>query len=128
MNRHAQLMELADSKRDLSSDAAGAAQISFSGNGKALVITGKATNTLSSFAIDRYGRPGAINTHPSAGVTPFGFSFGRANVFHVSEAFGGDANASTEPSFHVNAWGKISLLVGPFAANGSPACHGHYFL
>jgi 6-phosphogluconolactonase (cycloisomerase 2 family) len=122
VNHHAQLVELSNSRRALSSEAAGAAQISFSGNGKAVVITEKATNTLTSFAVDASGRPGTINTFPSAGVTPFGFSFGRANVFHVSEAFGGEANASTVSSYHVNTWGKISLLDGPFPTNGSAAC------
>lgn len=122
INHHAQLFELSDARKDLSSDMSGPAQISFSGNGKALIVTEKATNLIISYAMDTYGRPGMIQTFPSAGVTPFGFSFGRGNTFFVSEAAGGADNASTVSSYFVNNWGKVSLLDGPFATNASAAC------
>lgn len=122
VDHRAQLFELSDSRKDLSSDMAGGAQISFNGSGKALVVTEKATNTITSYPVDAHGRPGMIRTFPSAGMTPFGFSFGRGNTFFVSEAAGGADNASTVSSYFVNNWGKVSLLDGPFATNASAAC------
>lgn len=122
VNRQAQLFELSGSRKDLSSDMAGAAQISFNGNGKALVVTEKATNRITTYPVDAHGRPGMIQTFASAGMTPFGFSFGRGNTFFVSEAFGGADNASTVSSYFVNDWGKVSLLDGPFPTNATAAC------
>ncbi|NND35008.1 MAG: beta-propeller fold lactonase family protein [Saprospiraceae bacterium] len=122
VNRHGKLFELSDSRKDLSSEMAGAAQISFNGSGKALVVTEKATNTITSYPVNALGRPGMMQTFPSAGMTPFGFSFGRGNTFFVSEAAGGADNASTVSSYFVNNWGKVSLLDGPFATNASAAC------
>ena len=122
INFRGKLVQLSNSTRALSTDATGAAQISFAPNGRALVVTERATNTITSFGINRYGRPGAIKTFPAAGATPFGFSFGRDNIFYVSEAAGGAANASTVSSYVVNDAGDVKLVDGPLATNGSAAC------
>ncbi len=116
------LIPISYSTRALSTDASGPAQISFSPNGKVLVITEKATNTISSFYVGYDSRPGRIKTLPSAGVTPFGFSFGNGNIFYVSEASGGNAGASTVSSYEVDLSGIVRLLDGPFATHGSAAC------
>ena len=122
VNRSGKLVQLSGSTRALSSSASAPAQVSFSPNGKALVVTERATNTITSFGINRNGRPGSIKTFPSAGVTPFGFSFGNNNVFYVSEATGGAANASTISSYIVNNVGDVKLVDGPLATDGSAAC------
>ncbi len=116
-----ELVHIPNSVQPLSSDAAGPAQISFSPNGQALVVTEKATNTITSYAVSK-GLAGAPSAFPSAGVTPFGFSFGNGNVFFVSEASGGAAGASTVSAYQVNASGTVTLVDGPFATNGSAAC------
>jgi len=121
-NRRGKLRQLRNSNRDLSATGTAPAQISFSRNGRALIITEKATNTISSFALRRNGRPGQINTLASAGVTPFGFALGNRNTFHVSEAAGGAAGASTLSTYRVNNHGVVSLVSGPFATQGTAAC------
>ncbi|RMA58627.1 lactonase family protein [Ulvibacter antarcticus] len=121
-NLQGQLTAISNSTRPLSTNASGPAQIGFSGFGKALVVTEKATNTISSYNVNPDGSPGSINTFASAGVTPFGFSFGRRDVFYVSEAAGGAANASTVSAYKVDNSGNVSLVSGPFATNGSAAC------
>ncbi len=121
-NQQGQMMQLTNSTRALSSPAAGAAQVSFKPNGKALVVTEKATNTISSFAVLSDGRTGNIRTFPSANATPFGFAFGNNGNFHVSEAAGGAANASSVSSYFVSNNGYVSLVDGPFLLNQSAAC------
>lgn len=121
-NRKGRIIALSGSNRPLSSDMAGPAQISFSPDGRALIVTEKATNTITSYAVNQYGRAGSPQFFPSAGQTPFGFSFGNDNIFYVSEAAGGAANASTVSAYYVNSSGAVSLVNGPFATNGSAAC------
>ncbi len=116
------LTPIAGSTRALSSNAAGAAQVSFSPSGDALVVTEKATNTISSFKLNADGTPGSLQTLASAGVTPFGFSFGKQNTFVVTEASGGAAGASTVSAYQAHADGSVSLVDGPLATNSSAAC------
>lgn len=121
-NQQGQIFQLSNSTRALSSPTAGAAQVAFSPNGRALVVTEKATNIISSFGVLSNGRPTAIRTFPAANATPFGFAFGHNGNFHVSEAAGGAAGASTISTYHVNVNGQVSLVDGPFALNQSAAC------
>lgn len=116
------LSPLPNSIKSLSTDASGPAQISFSPNGTVLVITEKATNSISSFSVDNHGNTGNIHTIPSAGATPFGFYFTSPKTFLVSEAAGGAAGASTISSYRINPIGTVTLIEGPFATHGSAAC------
>ncbi len=121
-NWHGELVNLPGSNHGLSSDAAGGAQISFAPNGRSLIVTEKATNMITSYPIGRWGIARAGQSYPSAGITPFGFTFGNSNVFFVSEAAGGAAEASTVSSYTVSNDGTVALVDGPFATNGTAAC------
>lgn len=120
-NNQAQLVPISNSTKPLSTDAAGPAQISFSPNGKALVISEKATNTITSYRV-LANRPSTMHTLSAAGATPFGFDFGNNNNFYVSEAAGGAPGASTISSYHVNNKGELSLVDGPLSTNRTAAC------
>lgn len=106
LSRRGKLIPIANSTRNLSNNGTGAApgpaQISFSPAGDVLVVTEKATNLVDTFAVDEDGVAGEITTHPSAGVTPFGFAFTRRGTLIVSEAAGGAANASSASSYDVS--------------------------
>lgn len=80
--------------------APGPAQVSFTPNGRQLVVTEKASNLILTYDVgkDSIAPPVA---HPSAGATPFGFAFGHGNTLIVSEAFGGAADASALSSYRV---------------------------
>ena len=110
-----------NSTRALSSTEAGAAQISFSANGRALIVTEKATNMITSFKVQNNGRPGDIKTFPSSGKTPFGFAFRSNNRFFVSEPGGGAGN-SVISSYRVNNSGDVSLVDGSVELGTSGAC------
>lgn len=116
------LATLHGSVRPLSSNAAGAAQISFTANGRVLAITEKATNKIITYTVNSSGRPGMMHSITSASPTPFGFATGKFGNIYVSEAAGGAANASNVSSYHI-AWdGAITLADGPNATNQSAAC------
>ncbi|MEO8311112.1 MAG: beta-propeller fold lactonase family protein [Caldimonas sp.] len=81
------------------SGGTGPAQVGFSEEGDALVVTEKATNRITSYAVTGNGSIGAPIFTPSPGQTPFGFAFNRRNRLIVSEAWGGASGASTLSSY-----------------------------
>jgi len=95
-----ELQPLAGSERALSAAGGTApAQVGFSAEGDAVVVTEKGTNRLVSWAVQSDGTLGAQLVTASAGPTPFGFAFDRRNHLIVSEAAGGAAGASTVSSY-----------------------------
>lgn len=108
------LHPLSHSTRPLSSDAAGAAQAEFSPDGDHLVVTEKATNTITLYRVRDHGRLGRPTPMPSEGATPFGFAFSRSGTLVVSEAFGGMPDASALSSYRIrrNDLHTVSPSVG----------------
>ena len=79
------LIPLPRSTRALSPGAAGPAEVSFSPDGDALVVTEKTSNTIDTFRVG-FGFAGQAVSSPSAGGTPFGFDFDRRSQLLVSNA------------------------------------------
>jgi len=75
------------------------AQVGFSADGDALVVTEKGTNRLTTYRVRADGSVGAPLVTPSPGLTPFGFAFNRRNRLLVTEAVGGAVGASTVSSY-----------------------------
>lgn len=117
-----QLHPLPASYRALSAPGSAPAQISFNQEGNVLVITEKATNKITTFALDDNGLPATRHSLDSAGSTPFGFSFGKRDHFFVAEAAGGNANASTVSSYEIMEDGTVRLLDGAVAVGQTAAC------
>jgi 6-phosphogluconolactonase len=122
LDNNGKLYPVYHSRRRLSSNAAGAAQISFVNDGRALAITEKATNKIISYTLDYSGKPRSFHSITSANATPFGFAVGDHGILLVSEAAGGAPGASTLSSYRVNYNGAISLIDGPVSANQTAAC------
>ena len=95
--------------------ALGAAQVSVSPGGDALVVSERLSNRLETLPLDAAGRPGAPVITASSGAVPFGFAFGHRGDVVVSEA-----GASTVSSYRLGAGGldvvSASLPVGFGAA------------
>ena len=68
-------------------------QVAFSYDGDTVIVTERATNMISTFAVEDDQLDGPFFT-PSAGPTPFGFAVGQRNTVLVSEA-GAGGGAST---------------------------------
>lgn len=116
------LSSIAGSTRPLSSGASGPAQVSFAPGGRWLVVTEKATNVISSYAVDQNGVATGPTVTPSSGATPFGFGFTNSGTLVVSEAFGGAANASALSSYGANGSGTWSAISASVATTETAAC------
>lgn len=99
-NVRGELRPIAGSVRGLSvAGGAAPAQVGFSDDGDALVVTEKNTNRLTSYRVRPDGNIGAPIVTASPGQTPFGFAFNRRNRLLVTEAVGGAPGASTVSSY-----------------------------
>jgi 6-phosphogluconolactonase (cycloisomerase 2 family) len=99
-NVHGDLQPIAGSVRGLSAaGGTGPAQVGFSDDGDAIVVTEKATNLVLAYRVAGSGSIGAPIITASPGQTPFGFAFNRRNRLLVTEAWGGATGASTVSSY-----------------------------
>lgn len=123
LDEDGELTMIPDSMRPLSgADMTGAAQIQFSPRGDFLVVTEKATNTITVFRVDRRGVPGSPVSTPSAGETPFGFAFADPYDFVVSEAFGGAPEAATVSSYRLRWNGGVQAIDALVPTTETAAC------
>lgn len=114
-NVRGELRPVAGSVRGLSvAGGAGPAQVGFSDDGDALVVTEKNTNRLTSYRVRHDGGLGHPIVTPSPGQTPFGFAFNRRNRLLVTEAVGGAPGASTVSSYRFSqAEPALPVVVSP---------------
>lgn len=87
------------------------AQIGFNKSGTVLLVTEKATNTLTTFVMQTNDTPADQPLkRPSAVPTPFGFEFGDRDFVFITEANGGGQGVTA--SYRVNReTGAVSSLV-----------------
>ena len=117
-----QLLHCPNSTRALSAGNTGPAQVSFTSDGEALVVTEKATSVIDTFTV---GDDGLIDDHKkfvSPTPTPFGFAVGSESRIFVSEANGGAAGASSVASYQVSEEGDLSAISGSIPTTQSAAC------
>jgi 6-phosphogluconolactonase len=122
VDQQGQLAPLPGSVQALSGAGVGAAEIHFSGDGHALIVTEKATSSLVTFPLDRYGVPVDRKVFASPGMTPFGFATGKGPTIYVSEAAGGAAGASSVTSWRIGPQGELSVITPSAAIGQSAAC------
>ena len=113
------LTPVESSARELS-DGADPAQVSFSPDGRTLVVTERGTNAISSFAMGDDGLAEGPSTIPSAGATPYGFDFADGAVI-VTEAFGGAEGKAAASSYAVSA-GRLAAVSPSVADTRSEVC------
>jgi 6-phosphogluconolactonase (cycloisomerase 2 family) len=116
-NRGGQLTPVLGAVGTLSANTGTApGQVSFNEDGDVLVVTERATNRLTSFAVKRDGTLDGKTVTASAGAVPFGFAFTRRDTLVVSEAAGSGAS-----SYRFNERSAQPILVTPSLANGQGA-------
>lgn len=120
--KQGKLSPLANSHKNLSGTGTAPAQISFDNEGEALVVTEKATNKITTFALDEANTPADGVSYNSAAPTPFGFYFGKRNQLFVSEAVGGSQGASSLSSYNIDEDGVLELISGPVRDTETAAC------
>lgn len=116
------LTPIPNSTHALSGAGVGAAQVEFSPDGAALVVTEKATSQILVFPVGDDDLLGAPTALPSATPVPFGFAFGRFGEFFVSEANPGQAGLSTLASFRLIPSGGARVQNPSAATDQSAAC------
>jgi 6-phosphogluconolactonase (cycloisomerase 2 family) len=117
------LVPIDGSIRSLSADVTAPAQIGFDPYGQTLVVTEKATNRITTFAVDgATGLPDHGHPHDSSGVTPFGFDFDPLGRLFVSEAFGGAPLASTLSSYAVGSDALLDPITASAPNHQTAAC------
>jgi 6-phosphogluconolactonase len=112
------LTPIEGSMRSLSAGA-DPAQISFSPDGRTLVVTERGTNAISTFAVDERGFAEGPQTIPSSGVTPYGFDFADGAVV-VTEAFGGAIGKAAASSYSLS--GGLQPVSSSVADTRSEVC------
>lgn len=87
------------------------AQLGFNKSGTVLLLTEKATDTITTFRMQADGTPAHYPLkRPSAVPTPFGFAFGDRDFVFITEANGGGAGVTA--SYRVDReTGEVSALV-----------------
>ncbi|WP_447971366.1 hypothetical protein [Nitrospira sp. M1] len=97
------------------------AQVGFNKSGTVLLITEKATNTLTTFVMRRNGTPQRRpEKRPSFIPTPFGFSFGDRDFVNITEANNGGPGMTV--SYRVDReTGEVSGRVGSIE-QGTATC------
>jgi 6-phosphogluconolactonase len=114
------LSPLDGSARTLGGDA-DPAQISFSPDGRMLVVTERGTNSISTFTVDERGFAGGPETIPSLGATPYGFDFADGAVV-VTEAFGGEIGEAAASSYSLAGQGRLEPVSASVADTRSEVC------
>jgi 6-phosphogluconolactonase len=115
-------VELDGSSRPLSSDGADPAQIAFSRDGRTLAVTERATDSISTYAIDPRGYADGPTTIKAAGKTPYGFDFTADGAMIVTEAFGGEIGAAAASSYAITNAGALSPVSGSIGDTRSEVC------
>jgi 6-phosphogluconolactonase len=115
------LVPIPDSSRMIADMPTAPAQVGFNRSGTVLLITEKATNTLTTFVVQADGTPAETPLRrPSAVPTPFGFAFGDRDYVFVTEANGGGVGVTA--SYRVDReTGSVSSLVG-IVEQGNATC------
>jgi 6-phosphogluconolactonase len=116
------LAEFADSQRALSADDADPAQVSFSIDGRTLVVTERGTDSISTYVIDERGYADGPTTIKASGKTPYGFDFNAEGVMIVTEAFGGAVGEAAASSYSVTDPGSIASLSRSVGDSRSEVC------
>ncbi len=115
------LTPLEGSTRTLSAGNADPAQISFSPDGKTIVVTERGTNAISAYTIDDRGYAEGPETIPSSGATPYGFDFADGSVI-VTEAFGGEIGKAAASSYALDEPGHLAPISASIADTRSEVC------
>src|SRR6266511_3161489 len=102
---HGALSPLAGSTQPLGAGSSGPAQVSFTPNGKVLVVTEKSSSTIDTYVV-AHGIAGPPTVSAAVGGTPFGFDFDKHGNVLTSNATG------SASSYDVAKGGSLFVISG----------------
>jgi 6-phosphogluconolactonase (cycloisomerase 2 family) len=115
------LSAIAGSVQPLSAVRAGGAQVSFTPNGRALIVTERLSNVIDVYPVNEAGVASAPHVHASSGTSPIGFAFNQQGAMVVSESFLGAIDAGAASSYFVGPNGELSIATASLGTTESTA-------
>ena len=115
------LVRIPDSQRFLSGNFANSASLAFSPEGRFLVVTERATNSIDVFRVQPDGRLSTITVNPSAGPGAFSATFAPNGTVIVSETGTGGATSATS-SYTIAPDGKLLPVSVSLPTLGAANC------
>ena len=109
------LTPLDGSRRQLG-EGADPAQVGFTPDGSAVVVTDRAANAIHVYPVGADGLLGEPSTTMSAGPTPYGFAFAAGDTLVVTEAFGAAKGKAAASSYRFD--GKAVKSITESVGNG----------
>jgi 6-phosphogluconolactonase len=114
------LEPLADTRRTLAPEA-DPAQVGFTPDGSALVVTDRGSNSIVLYSVDGDGTLGEAVSSPSPGPTPYGFAFAGNDALVVTEAFGAEKGKAAVSSYAVRG-GQVEVVSASVGNGRSEIC------
>ena len=123
LDHSGRLSPLANSTTFLTTANSGAASLSFSPDGKFLLVTEKLTNNIDAFHVQNDGVLSPIVVNPSAGPGLFGVLFApNGTVLATATGPAGGSDASTLSSYAVQANGTLSAISATVPTDANATC------
>lgn len=108
--------------RELGSAGADPAQVAFTPDASALVITEKATSQIDTVPLF-FGFPTTITSYASDGATPFGLDFRHDGVFVVTNAVNGDKGQASASAYKLTGYNdELHTISGAVGDGRSEVC------
>lgn len=120
--RDGRLTRIPDSLRFLSGNFVNSASLAFSPDGRFLVVTERATNSIDVFRVQSDGRLSSISVNPGVGTGTFSAVFAPNGTALVSETGGPGPASSTISSYAVQSSGRLEPISAAVPTLGAANC------
>ena len=115
-----ELAEVPGSRRELGSGA-DPAQVGFTPDGTSVIVTDRGANAILVYPVGAEGLLDEPNATPSAGPTPYGFTFARDDTLVVAEAFGAAKGKAAASSYRLDG-GRPEVVTSSVGNGRSEIC------
>ncbi len=98
------------------------AQVAFTPDGRTLLVTDRASDSIHAFAVGDDGGLGACVTHRSSGMTPYGFDVTADGVLVVTEAAGAQIGQASASSYKLDGPAQLAPVSAAVGSTRSEVC------
>jgi 6-phosphogluconolactonase (cycloisomerase 2 family) len=98
------------------------AQVAVTPDGRTLLVTDRASDSIHAFAVGEDGAIGDRVTHRSSGATPYGFDVTADGVLVVTEAAGAQVGKASASSYRLDGPAQLAPVSGAVGNTRSEVC------